>query len=122
MVHTQPFRLKVYAVVGCAKKNVLTLYSIYLAKNNKGSWYDISRYFAGNSLSTSALTVTTFFTFVIFAGSLLLLIMAGIFYIPLLCYIQGNLKVRVLLYIRIAFAHVIQEYVCHKVDKVVSIT
>lgn len=81
--------------------NALTLYSIYLAKNNKGSWYDVSKYFAGNSLSTSALTVSTFFTFVIFAGSLLLLIMAGIFYIPLLCYIQGNLK----------------EYVCHKVDK-----
>lgn len=81
--------------------NALTLYSIYLAKNDKGSWYDVSKYFAGNSLSTSALTVSTFFTFVIFAGSLLLLIMAGIFYIPLLCYIQGNLK----------------EYVCHKVDK-----
>ncbi|KAG1806922.1 uncharacterized protein HD556DRAFT_1325253 [Suillus plorans] len=81
--------------------NALTLYSIYLSKSDKGSWYDISKYFAGNSLSTSALTVSTFFTFVIFAGSLLLLIMAGIFYIPLLCYIQGNLK----------------EYVCHKVDK-----
>lgn len=81
--------------------NALTLYSIYLAKNDKGAWYDVSKYFAGNSLSTSALTVSTFFTFVIFAGSLLLLIMAGIFYIPLLCYIQGNLK----------------EYVCHKVDK-----
>ncbi|KAH7920803.1 hypothetical protein BV22DRAFT_1132794 [Leucogyrophana mollusca] len=81
--------------------NALTLYSIYLAKRDNGSWYDVSKYFAGNSLSTSALTVTTFFTFVIFAGSLLLLICAGIFYIPLLCYIQGNLK----------------EYVCHKVDK-----
>ncbi|EGO01830.1 hypothetical protein SERLA73DRAFT_177366 [Serpula lacrymans var. lacrymans S7.3] len=81
--------------------NALTLYSIYLAKRDDGSWYDVSKYFAGNTLSTSALTVTTFFTFVIFAGSLLLLIVAGIFYIPLLCYIQGNLK----------------EYVCHKVDK-----
>ncbi|KAH7916346.1 hypothetical protein BJ138DRAFT_1140135 [Hygrophoropsis aurantiaca] len=81
--------------------NALTLYSIYLAKRDNGSWYDVSKYFAGNSLSTSALTVTTFFTFVIFAGSLLLLICAGVFYIPLLCYIQGNLK----------------EYVCHKVDK-----
>ncbi|OAX43865.1 hypothetical protein K503DRAFT_730588 [Rhizopogon vinicolor AM-OR11-026] len=81
--------------------NALTLYSIYLAKSDKGSWYDISKYFSGNSLSTSALTVSTFFTVVIFAGSLLLLIMAAIFYIPLLCYIQGNLK----------------EYVCHKVDK-----
>ncbi|KAH7887846.1 hypothetical protein F5I97DRAFT_1863289 [Phlebopus sp. FC_14] len=81
--------------------NALTLYSIYLAKKDNGAWYDVSKYFAGNSVSTSALTVSTFFTFVIFAGSLFLLILAGIFYIPLLCYIQGNLK----------------EYVCHKVDK-----
>jgi hypothetical protein len=81
--------------------NALTLYSIYLAKKNNGPWYDVPKYFAGNSLSTSALTVSTFFTFVIFAGSLLLLIIAGLCYIPLLCYIQGNLK----------------EYVCHKVDK-----
>ncbi|KAG9317577.1 hypothetical protein JVU11DRAFT_1785 [Chiua virens] len=81
--------------------NALTLYSIYLAKKGNGPWYDVSKYFTGNSLSISALTVSTFFTFVIFAGSLLLLTVAGICYIPLLCYIQGNLK----------------EYVCHKVDK-----
>ncbi|KAF9226446.1 hypothetical protein BS17DRAFT_775638 [Gyrodon lividus] len=81
--------------------NALTLYSIYLARKDNGPWYEVSKYFTGNSLSTSALTVSTFFTFVIFAGSLLLLIVAGICYIPLLCYIQGNLK----------------EYVCHKVDK-----
>jgi len=81
--------------------NALTLYSIYLAKKNDGQWYDVPKYFRGNSLSTSALTATTFFTFVIFVGSALLLVIAGIFYIPLLCYIQGNLK----------------EYVCHKVDK-----
>lgn len=81
--------------------NALTLYSIYLAKKDDGAWYDLPKYFRANSLSTSALTVTTFFTFVIFAGSALLLIIAGIFYIPLLCYIQGNLK----------------EYICHKVDK-----
>lgn len=41
------------------------------------------------------------FTVLVFAGSLLLLIVAAITYIPLLCYIQGNLK----------------EYVCHKIDK-----
>jgi len=74
--------------------NALTLYSIYLAKKDDGQWYDVPKYFRGNSLSTSALTATTFFTFVIFVGSALLLIIAGIFYIPLLCYIQGNLKVR----------------------------
>jgi hypothetical protein len=73
--------------------NALTLYSIYLAKKDDGPFYDVPKYFRGNSLSTSALTATTFFTFVIFAGSALLLIIAGIFYIPLLCYIQGNLKV-----------------------------
>jgi hypothetical protein len=39
------------------------------------------------------LTVTTFFTVVVFAGSLLLLLVAGICYVPLLCYIRGNLKV-----------------------------
>lgn len=73
--------------------NALTLYSIYLSKEDDGAWYDIPKYFRKNTISTSALTVTTFFTFVIFAASALLLIVAGIFYIPLLCYIQGNLKV-----------------------------
>ncbi|KAJ3837866.1 hypothetical protein F5878DRAFT_584345 [Lentinula raphanica] len=81
--------------------NGLTLYAIYLAHKDEGHWYDVSKYFEGNSLSTSALTVTTFFTVVVFAGSLLLLIVAGICYIPLLAHIRGNLK----------------EYCCHKVDK-----
>jgi hypothetical protein len=82
--------------------NALTLWSIYLSKKSQGNWYDISKYFEGNALSVSALTVTTFFTVVVFIGSLLLLMVAAICYIPLLCYIRGNLK----------------EYVCHKVDKV----
>lgn len=83
--------------------NALTLYAIYLVKRgNPGNWYDISKWFAGNkSPSTSLLTVTTFLTVLVFAGSLLFLIAAGICYIPLLCRIQGNLK----------------EYCCHKVDK-----
>jgi len=42
------------------------------------------------------------FTVIIFIGSLLLLIVAAVLYVPLLCYIRGNLK----------------EYCCHKVDKV----
>jgi len=85
--------------------NALTLYAIYLARKDRpGAWYDVPKYFTGNNLSTSALTVTTFFTVVVFAGSLLLLIAAGIAYVPLLCYIQGNLK----------------EYCCHKVDKRIS--
>ncbi|KIK65380.1 hypothetical protein GYMLUDRAFT_38831 [Collybiopsis luxurians FD-317 M1] len=81
--------------------NGLTLYAIYLSHKGEGHWYDVSKYFEGNSLSTSALTVSTFFTVVVFAGSLLLLIVAGICYIPLLAHIRGNLK----------------EYCCHKVDK-----
>ncbi|KAG6918911.1 hypothetical protein DXG01_010566 [Tephrocybe rancida] len=74
--------------------NALTLYAIYLVKrDNPGNWYDIGKWFANNkSLSTSLLTVTTFLTVLVFAGSLLLLIAAGICYIPLLCRIQGNLK------------------------------
>jgi len=81
--------------------NALTLYAIWLTKHNKGPWYDVTKYFSGNTLSTSALTMSTFFTVVVFAGSLGLLIVAGICYIPLLCHIRGNLK----------------EYCCHKVDK-----
>lgn len=75
--------------------NALTLYAIYLSKKSAGPWYDVSKYFANNSLSTSALTVTTFFTVVIFGGSLLILIAAALCYVPLLCHIRGNLKVRV---------------------------
>lgn len=87
--------------------NALTLYAFYLSKKGKDNdWWNISKYFAGGDFSTNALTVTTAFTVVVFAGSLLLLIAAGICYIPLLCHIQGNLK----------------EYCCHKVDKVRSST
>jgi len=82
--------------------NALTLYAVWLIKKGGPQpWYDVSKYFKGNSLSTSALTVTTFFTVVVCAGSLLVLLVAGVCYIPLLCHIRGNLK----------------EYCCHKVDK-----
>ncbi|TFY83825.1 hypothetical protein EWM64_g199 [Hericium alpestre] len=81
--------------------NGLTLYAIYLAKKRDGAWYDIGKYFAGNTFVTTALTISTLFTTLVFIGSLLLLIVAGVCYVPLLCYIQGNLK----------------EYCCHKVDK-----
>ncbi|KAF5369777.1 hypothetical protein D9758_001155 [Tetrapyrgos nigripes] len=84
--------------------NALTLYAIYLSHKDDGDWWDIQKYFDNNSLSTSALTVTTFFTVVVFLGSLLLLIVAGICYVPLLMHIRGNLK----------------EYCCHKVDKRIS--
>ncbi|KAJ7047481.1 hypothetical protein C8F04DRAFT_1058993 [Mycena alexandri] len=80
--------------------NALTLYAVWLAKHKDAGW-QVQKYFTGNTISTSLLTVTTFFTVCVFIGSLGLLILAGICYIPLLCYIRGNLK----------------EYCCHKVDK-----
>jgi hypothetical protein len=74
--------------------NALTLYAIFLSKRHvPGSWYDVSRYFVNSTLSASLLTVTTFCTVVVFAGSMLILIAAAICYIPLLCHIRGNLKV-----------------------------
>ncbi|KIY46610.1 hypothetical protein FISHEDRAFT_46932 [Fistulina hepatica ATCC 64428] len=92
--------------------NALTLYAVWLVKHDDGAWYDLSKYFDGNSLSTSALLVTTTFTTAVFCGSLLLLIIAGVCYIPLLFHIQGNLKVSLRL---------CQEYCCHKVDKRIDI-
>jgi hypothetical protein len=86
--------------------NALTLYAVWLVKHDKpGSWYYIPKYFKGNSMSTSALTVTSFFSVVMCAGSLFLLIIAGICYVPLLLHIRGNLK----------------EYCCHKVDKRIDV-
>jgi len=84
--------------------NALTLYAIYLARKDDTAWYNFKKYFAGNNLITTGLTISTLFTVLIFAGSLLLLIIAAVAYIPLLCYIKGNLK----------------EYCCHKVDKRIS--
>jgi len=79
--------------------NALTLYSFYLSKLDDGPVLKLSKY--SDNFITSALIVVTLFTVTIFIISLLLLITAGIFYVPLLCYIRGNLK----------------EYCCHKVDK-----
>lgn len=75
--------------------NGLTLYSFYLAHKDKpGSFFDIDKYTNG-SLITGALIFSTLSTVILFAGSAILLLLAGIFYIPLLCYIRGNLKVRI---------------------------
>ena len=82
--------------------NALTLYAFYLSKEDDGDWYDIGKYFDSKNLVASALTVSTAFTVCVFAFSLLMLIIAGVCYIPLLAHIQGNLK----------------EYCCYKVDKV----
>lgn len=82
--------------------NALTLYSFYLSKRDLGPWDDLAKYFTGNTVITTALTFSMLFTALVCAGSILMLLIAAVCYIPLLCYIQGNLK----------------EYVCHKVDKV----
>jgi mRNA-degrading endonuclease RelE of RelBE toxin-antitoxin system len=82
--------------------NALTLYSIYLSKKDDGSWDNFQKY--SDNYVTTLLLCSTLFTVIIFAGSLLLLLVAGIAYIPLLCYIRGNLK----------------EFCCHKVDKRIS--
>ncbi|CED84086.1 hypothetical protein [Phaffia rhodozyma] len=78
--------------------NALTLYSF--GKVNKWQTDDISLYYDGNWV-TAIMLLTMIFTVVVFAANLILLISAAILYIPLLIYIQGNLK----------------EYCCHKIDK-----
>ncbi|KAG8696878.1 hypothetical protein FRC09_008212, partial [Ceratobasidium sp. 395] len=77
--------------------NALILYSFWQVKR---SW-DPTDYVNSKDLLTSGLFLTMLFTVLVFAGSVLLLIIAAFCYVPLLCYIQGNLK----------------EYCCHKVDK-----
>ncbi|KAG8898934.1 hypothetical protein FRB99_007034 [Tulasnella sp. 403] len=80
--------------------NALTLYSFWVA-NGKGNPFEkIGTYYDGDFV-TAMLLVTMVFTVLIFIGSTLLLCVAAVLYVPLLCYIRGNLK----------------EYCCHKVDK-----
>lgn len=70
--------------------NALILYSFWQVNNQ--SW-DPEDYLSTQDLLTSALFLTMMFTVLVFAGSVLLLIIAAFCYVPLLCYIQGNLKV-----------------------------
>ncbi|KAF8341482.1 uncharacterized protein EI90DRAFT_2905513 [Cantharellus anzutake] len=79
--------------------NALTLYSFWLV--NSGSLKNMENYWLQQSLVTKFLLISILFTVVVFLCSLFLLIVAALCYVPLLCYIQGNLK----------------EYCCHKVDK-----
>lgn len=82
--------------------NMLTLLAFYRAKvEEPGDWYELDKYFDKKDMTTNVLLIAMLFTVLIFLGSLLLLIAAAILYVPLLCYIRGNLK----------------EYCCHKVDK-----
>lgn len=80
--------------------NALTLYT--LAASAKFST-NVNDYYEGN-IFTAVMLLTMIFTVVIFAGSAILLLIAALMYVPLLCYIQGNLK----------------EYCCHKIDKRIS--
>ncbi|EJD48558.1 hypothetical protein AURDEDRAFT_112975 [Auricularia subglabra TFB-10046 SS5] len=82
--------------------NGLTLYAIYLSKRDLGPWDDFAKY--SSNYVTTLLLISTLFTVIIFLGSLLILIAAALCYVPLLCYIRGNLK----------------EFCCHKVDKRIS--
>ncbi|BGP20756.1 Potassium transporter [Rhodosporidiobolus nylandii] len=77
--------------------NALTLYAFGKSEN----WTtDFSVYWSG-SLVKKGILVSMLFTVIVWVISALLLLVAAVMYIPLLCYIQGNLK----------------EYCCHKVDK-----
>lgn len=78
--------------------NAIILWTILKAYNFETR--DISQYWDGNPW-TLMLLLSMITTVLIFLISFGLMIVAAVFYIPLLCYIQGNLK----------------EYVCHKVDK-----
>ncbi|TFL05790.1 hypothetical protein BDV98DRAFT_601117 [Pterulicium gracile] len=90
--------------------NALILYSVFLAvnadpKKDPRPWYNPVKYVDNElGLSTNILSVTTFFTVAVCAGSILLMLGAAICYIPLLFHIRGNLK----------------EYCCHQVDKRIS--
>lgn len=79
--------------------SALTLYSFGKANNFQTS--DLSLYYDKNFV-TAMLLVSMIFTVLVFAANMILLISAAVLYVPLLCYIQGNLK----------------EYCCHKIDKV----
>ncbi|CAO1638837.1 unnamed protein product [Sympodiomycopsis kandeliae] len=77
--------------------NGLTLYGLIEVSNFSTN---VSDYYGGN-IFTGIMLLTMIFTVVIFAGSAILLLIASLMYLPLLCYIKGNLK----------------EYCCHKIDK-----
>ncbi|PWZ03261.1 hypothetical protein BCV70DRAFT_14226 [Testicularia cyperi] len=80
--------------------NFFTLYGLGSFAKWSTDPYD---YYEGN-IMTGIMILSMLFTVAVFAGSLILLIIAAVAYIPLLCYIKGNLK----------------EYCCHKIDKRVT--
>lgn len=77
--------------------NALTLYAL----GERVKWStNVVDYYEGN-IFTGIMLLTMIFTVLVFAVSAFMLIIAAIMYIPLICYIKGNLK----------------EYCCHKIDK-----
>lgn len=77
--------------------NALTLFGLLEVNKFSTNVYD----YYGGSIFTGIMLLTMIFTVIIFAGSVVLLLIASLLYLPLLCYIKGNLK----------------EYCCHKIDK-----
>ena len=71
--------------------NALILYSFVYANGFQTS--NIPAYWDDSAI-TAMLLFSMIATVLIFAGSLVLLVAAAVLYMPLLCYIQGNLKVR----------------------------
>ena len=71
--------------------SALTLYSFGKANNFQTD--DLTKYYDDNFV-TATLLVSMIFTVLVFAANMILLISAAVLYVPLLCYIQGNLKVR----------------------------
>jgi len=80
--------------------NGITLFS-YAQVNDFST--NLYVYYNGDIL-TAGLLISMLFTTLVFAFSLIVLVVAGVLYLPLLCYIRGNLK----------------EYCCHRVDKRIS--
>lgn len=70
--------------------NALTLYSFAYA--NDFQTHDLPAYW-DNSIITLLLLLSMIATVLIWLISMFLLVIAAVCYIPLLCYIQGNLKV-----------------------------
>lgn len=83
-----------------APRQVINAMTLYSFARSVHFTTDISKWYDGSFAKASVL-LSMAFTVTIFIGSFILLMAAAFLYVPLLCYIQGNLK----------------EYCCHKVDK-----
>lgn len=77
--------------------NALTLFGLVEVNKFSTNIYD----YYGGSILTAIMLLTMIFTVLVFAISAILLLVASLMYLPLLCYIKGNLKA----------------YCCHKIDK-----